>query len=45
MMSEGYFVLLSPACAAWDQFKDFDVRGNLFKEYVNNLESKCFKND
>jgi len=38
--SEGYVILLSPACAAWDQFKDFEVRGNLFKEYVNNLESK-----
>jgi UDP-N-acetylmuramoylalanine--D-glutamate ligase len=38
--SEGYVILLSPACAAWDQFKDFEVRGNLFKEYVNNLEPK-----
>lgn len=45
MMSEGYFVLLSSACAAWNQFKDFDVRWNLFEEYVNNLESKCSKND
>ncbi|QAA32285.1 UDP-N-acetylmuramoyl-L-alanine--D-glutamate ligase [Clostridium manihotivorum] len=40
LASDGYVVLLSPACAAWDQFKDFEVRGNLFKEYVNNLESK-----
>ncbi len=30
-------VLLSPACASWDQFADFEARGNLFKECVKNL--------
>ena len=33
----GDTVLLSPACASWDQYKCFEDRGNEFKDIVNSL--------
>jgi UDP-N-acetylmuramoylalanine--D-glutamate ligase len=31
-------VLLSPACASFDQFKNFEVRGDAFRQAVNAIE-------
>ena len=33
----GEAVLLSPACASWGMFKNYEERGDKFKEIVNSL--------
>lgn len=35
--AEGEIVLLSPACASFDMFADYEQRGNVFKEIVKSL--------
>jgi UDP-N-acetylmuramoylalanine--D-glutamate ligase len=36
----GDVVLLSPACSSFDMFRDYEERGNLFKEIVHQLRGE-----
>ncbi|GAA3323107.1 hypothetical protein GCM10020331_045650 [Ectobacillus funiculus] len=37
LSEEGNVILLSPACASWDQFKTFEDRGDMFIQAVHKL--------
>lgn len=37
LANDGDAVLLSPACASWGQFDNYEQRGDMFKEFVRSL--------
>ena len=41
MAKPGNTVLLSPACASFDQFRDFEARGDAFRRLVEDLQNEA----
>jgi UDP-N-acetylmuramoylalanine--D-glutamate ligase len=39
--ASGDIVLLAPACASFDQFRNYEHRGKVFKEIVHGLEKQA----
>ncbi|KRL01419.1 UDP-N-acetylmuramoyl-L-alanine--D-glutamate ligase [Liquorilactobacillus capillatus] len=40
MSNEGDIILLSPACASWDQYPTFEVRGDMYIDAIEKLAKK-----
>ena len=40
LATHGQAVLLSPACASFDMFKDFEERGDVFRQMIKDIENE-----